>query len=178
MPIIEKLDGFVFERSTASEVKEKLERDEVVLIDVRTPQEYALEYIVGAMLFPMFSFDPRKLPLQGHKPIVFYCRSGKRSRTVAEKCGQIGVSKIAHMDGGFNAWKEACYPYIAMDAATGRYIKKHESASQWYSVHPPIEQGKSNFNAHVNAHGSISAGPGRDVPQSPGEIASFNSSSL
>ena len=91
----------------------------IVLIDVRTAQEYALERIEGALLLPMPEFDARKLPGQGEKQIVFHCGSGVRSEKVARACIEAGLGPVAHMDGGFAAWKKAKYPYIGTNLATG-----------------------------------------------------------
>lgn len=124
MVMTEQLEGATFEIFSPAEVKERFERNEVVLIDVRTPQEYAFEYIPGAMLFPLSAFDPAKLPVQDGKPVVFHCGSGKRSRMVAEKCARAGLNKTAHMDGGFGAWKSAGYHYVSIDPSTGGYISK------------------------------------------------------
>jgi rhodanese-related sulfurtransferase len=121
----EKLGGAVLETLTPQEVKERFDRNEIVLIDVRTPAEYAFEHIPGAMLFPMSSFNPEKLPPQDKKPIVFHCGSGKRSYKVVEKCAASGLTKLAHMEGGFGAWKAAKLPYIAVDPATGSLVKQN-----------------------------------------------------
>ena len=122
MAVAEQLHGLVFETFTTHEIQERFERHEIVLIDVRTPQEYAFEHIPGAMLFPMASFDPRKLPMQAEKPIVLYCGSGRRSRLIAEKCIRAGIDRIAHMEGGINAWKAAGLAYVSIDPATGGYV--------------------------------------------------------
>jgi rhodanese-related sulfurtransferase len=124
MATTEQLDGATFELLSPAEVKERFDRNDIVLIDVRTPQEYAFEYIPGAMLFPMSSFDPAKLPIQTGKPIVFHCGSGRRSRTVAQMCAQAGLNQLAHMEGGFRAWQSAGFNYVAIDPATGGYVNK------------------------------------------------------
>ncbi|MFG6094891.1 rhodanese-like domain-containing protein [Leptolyngbyaceae cyanobacterium CCMR0082] len=125
MAVAEQLSGLVFEAFTPHEVQEQFERHKIVLIDVRTPQEYAFEHIPGAMLFPMASFDPRKLPIQAdEKPIVLYCGSGRRSRLIAEKCIDSEIDRIAHMEGGISAWKEAGLTYVSIDPATGGYVHK------------------------------------------------------
>jgi len=124
MVMTEQLEGATFEILSPEEVKERFERNEIVLIDVRTPQEYAFEYIPGAMLFPLASFDPAKLPLQDGKPVVFHCGSGKRSRLVAQKCAQAGLAAVAHMEGGFGAWKSSGYNYVAIDPSTGGYVNR------------------------------------------------------
>ena len=120
----ENLDGGTLEILTPQEVKERFDRNEIVLIDVRTPNEYAFEHIRGAMLFPLSSFDPAKLPDQGTKPIVFHCGSGVRSGLVAKKCISSGQGKVAHMEGGFGAWKAGGLPFIAIDPATGAPVEK------------------------------------------------------
>ncbi len=124
MALSEDLNGGILETLTASEVQEKLNRNEIVLIDVRTPNEYAFESIRGALLFPLANFDPAKLPNQEGKPIVFHCGSGIRSRKVAERCIAAGIMKVSHMDGGFGQWKASQLPFIAVDPATGTLTEK------------------------------------------------------
>jgi len=104
---------------SVEEVAQAFDRDEIVLIDVRTVQEYAFEHIRGALLLPMPFFEAQKLPGQSDKRIVFHCGSGKRSEKVARDCIKAGMTRIAHMDGGFGAWKEAKLPYIGTDMSTG-----------------------------------------------------------
>lgn len=102
------------------EVADAHDTNTVVLIDVRTPQEYSFERIGGALLLPMQEFDPAYLPEpDGNKTIVFHCGSGVRSRKMAERALASGWPGSAHMEGGFAAWKEAGLPYIGTDMATG-----------------------------------------------------------
>ena len=108
----------------ANEVHEMFERDEIVLIDVRTPVEYAFEHIKGALLSPMACFDVRHLPSQGDKPIVFHCGSGVRSKMVAQKVLAAGFDRIAHMEGGFGAWKQAGYKYLTTNPMTGDLVSR------------------------------------------------------
>ena len=111
--------GGTLETWTAQEVADAHARNEIVLIDVRTPQEFSFERINGALLAPMHSFEPAHMPGQSDKRIVLHCGSGARSRKVAEKYLQAGNSKIAHMKGGFGAWKEAGLGYTGTDMTTG-----------------------------------------------------------
>lgn len=124
MVMTEELNGGTLEVLTPEEVKERFDRNEVVIIDVRTPNEYAFEHIPGAMLFPLSSFDPHKLPSQDGKAIVFHCGSGVRSHKVAEMCTAAGIKKVAHMKGGFAAWKAARLPYVSTDPATGAPVMR------------------------------------------------------
>jgi rhodanese-related sulfurtransferase/predicted DNA-binding ribbon-helix-helix protein len=115
----EDLNGTRFEHWTAQEVRDAFERNEIVVIDVRTPQEFMFEHVEGALLAPMATFRPENLPGQQGKRIVFHCGSGVRSRRVAEACAASGMSPVAHLEGGFAAWKAAGLPFIATDPATG-----------------------------------------------------------
>lgn len=120
----ETLGNATLEIMQVDEVKKALDANEIVLIDVRTPAEFAFEHIPGALLFPLSSFDASKLPDQVQKRIVFHCGSGKRSHIVAERCAAAGITRLAHMDGGFGAWKQAGFPYYTIDPATGGAVKK------------------------------------------------------
>jgi rhodanese-related sulfurtransferase len=104
------------------------DRNQIAIIDVRTPNELAFEHIPGAMLFSMSSFDPAELPDQGDKRLVFHCGFGMRSHKVAERCAAAGVRQIAHIEGGFGAWKTAGLPYLAVDRQLGRWCESLEWA--------------------------------------------------
>jgi len=115
----ETIDDAVFETWSVEETATAFERNEIVLIDVRTVQEYSFEHIQGALLLPMHAFDAAKLPGQGEKQIVFHCGSGIRSEKVARACIAAGIRKIAHMEGGFGAWKAAKLPFIGINMGSG-----------------------------------------------------------
>ncbi len=107
---------------TPAQIAEKLKSAEIVLIDVREPNEYAAERIHGALLFPLSTFDPRLLPDGGKRPVVFHCGSGMRSGKAAAACQAAGLPHNAHMAGGIMAWKAAGLPTISVDPATGRTV--------------------------------------------------------
>lgn len=109
----------VLEHWTPAEVAAAFGRDEIVLIDVRTPQEFGVERIDGALLAPMQALAPAHLPDQSVKRIVLHCGSGVRSRKVAERCLDAGAGRIAHMEGGLKGWKDAGFAYTGTDVNTG-----------------------------------------------------------
>ena len=115
----ENAEGGVLETWTVEEVAEAYDKGEIAIIDVRTTPEYMFEHIEGALLLPMAFAQPDKLPSQQGKRLVFHCGSGARSGKVARQCLQAGISPVAHMEGGFGAWKQAKKPYIATDPGTG-----------------------------------------------------------
>jgi rhodanese-related sulfurtransferase len=108
---------------TPTEVHDALRRRDIVLIDVREPQEYVAERIDGALLFPLSSFDPRALPV-GDRPVVLHCGSGKRSATAVTKCIEAGVPITRHMKGGIMAWKHAHHPTITPAPNAGTVLDR------------------------------------------------------
>lgn len=103
-----------------SELARRMAERSVLLIDVREPDEYAAERIHGALLYPLSTFDPRALPDTGKTRIVFQCGSGMRSARAMAAASATGLSIAGHLAGGIKAWKEAGFPVIGIDPATGR----------------------------------------------------------
>jgi rhodanese-related sulfurtransferase len=89
------------------EVKAGLDAGEILLIDVREPDEIMAERIPGGVDAPLKSFDPGSLPDPEGKRVVFYCRSGNRSVTSSLLAQQAGLPYDSHMAGGIKAWKAA-----------------------------------------------------------------------
>lgn len=91
-------------------VREWLARDEIILVDVREPFEFATERIEGAVLHPLGTFDPTQIERIEGKQVVLCCRTGRRSATAAEKWVEAGFTEPVHLRGGLLAWKEANLP--------------------------------------------------------------------
>lgn len=97
----------------AADVSARLARNEILLVDVREPGEFAAERIAGAVSFPLSTFDPAKLPDAGGRALVFQCGIGKRSAMALERCQQAGLALDSHLAGGLQAWKAAGLPTIS-----------------------------------------------------------------
>ncbi len=115
----ETVGDATFETWSVDEVQAAFDAGDIVLIDVRTPQEYMFEHIEGALLMPMAFFRADKLPGQSDKRIVLHCGSGIRSEKMARAAMEAGLTQIAHLDGGFGAWKSAKKPYVGTNMGTG-----------------------------------------------------------
>lgn len=120
----EKLENGELEIWTPKEVDAGLKEGNIVLVDVRTPAEYAFEHVEGALLLPMAFFDPRFLPEDKDKRLVLMCGSSARSEKMARRTLEAGAQRIAHMKGGFGRWKDAKLGYITTDMATGAPARK------------------------------------------------------
>jgi rhodanese-related sulfurtransferase len=92
---------------TVEQVKAGLDDGTILLVDVREPNELAVERIPGAIDFPLSAFDPAALPDPEGKRLVFSCRSGRRSVTASQAAQAAGLPHDAHMAGGILAWKAA-----------------------------------------------------------------------
>ena len=99
--------GGVIEHLSVEEVKAGLEDGSILLVDVREPNELAVERIPGAVDFPLSTFDADALPDPGEKTLVFSCRSGQRSQRAAAAAQAAGHDLHRHMAGGLLAWKAA-----------------------------------------------------------------------
>lgn len=91
------------------QIKEWLDRNEILLVDVRETSEYEAEHIAGALLLPLSSFDAEYFPTLPGKTIVLHCAVGKRSEAAGKMLLNEGHDTIAHMTGGMDAWKAAGY---------------------------------------------------------------------
>jgi phage shock protein E len=95
---------------SVTELSDRLERkNDLVLLDVRTKQEYESEagHLPGAILIPVQDLEKRYHELDSLKSeeIVAYCRSGVRSARASKFLGEKGF-KVLNMLGGIKAWNE------------------------------------------------------------------------
>ena len=94
----------------AQTVRDWLEREEAVLVDVREAEEYAEERIPGTLPFPLSGFDPDNFPNEAGKKTVLTCFIGPRSSEAAAQLFAAGYDEAFQLDGGLFAWKEAGFP--------------------------------------------------------------------
>ena len=118
MATSESMAGGTFERLDPHETLALIEAGEAVLLDVRNIHEFDAERIAGAMLAPMPELQPHALPTQDGKRLILQCRSGARTAQLAEALLGAGLfERMAHLEGGLLAWKEAGLPTICPDPA-------------------------------------------------------------
>jgi rhodanese-related sulfurtransferase len=97
---------------TPQEVAQGLRDGRFVLVDVREPNETAIERFPEAVLAPLSSFDPAAIPDPAGREVVFACRSGRRSVTASLAAQEQGFPYSAHLAGGILAWKQAGFETI------------------------------------------------------------------
>lgn len=100
---------------SATELKQRLDTGEpLTLVDVREPFEWRIANLgeQGARLIPMGELADRVDELDPDAEIVFYCRSGARSRTVAKYLATHGFARVMNLKGGIIAWSEEVDPTL------------------------------------------------------------------
>jgi rhodanese-related sulfurtransferase len=104
---------------TVDQTAEELERGDVLLVDLREPDERQVHgTIPGAVHAPrgMLEFwaDPtcsyHRAEFDPNRRVILYCGGGGRSALAADTLQHMGYANVAHLDGGFSAWKAAELP--------------------------------------------------------------------
>lgn len=98
----------VFEVLEKEEAREVLTKSaNMLLLDVRTPQEFAEGHIEGAHNLNFFDPDFREQldRLDKEQPVFIYCRSGNRSGKAGRIMQQLGFEKVYDLKGGHMAWE-------------------------------------------------------------------------
>jgi rhodanese-related sulfurtransferase len=95
---------------TPQQVAEGVRAGRMLLVDVREPNETAVESFPDAVVVPLSMFDPAEIPDPQGREVVFACRSGRRSITASVAAQDAGYPYKSHMAGGILAWKAAGLP--------------------------------------------------------------------
>lgn len=89
-----------------AELQSRLESGEqVVVIDVREPDEFAKGKIPGAYTIPRGVLEMQvdgRLPLE--TTVVLYCGAGARSALACKSLAEMGYDKVENLEGGWGAW--------------------------------------------------------------------------
>jgi rhodanese-related sulfurtransferase len=78
--------------------------DDVMLLDVREPDELQAASVAGTLHIPMRELPARLAELDAAKPLVVMCHSGGRSRRVAEFLIANDFKTVFNLKGGIDAW--------------------------------------------------------------------------
>lgn len=89
------------------ELQQKLtDKAPIVLLDVRTQEEFDNGHIPGALLLPYDEIDQKAAQLlpEKEKEIIIYCRSGRRSAIAKDSLEALGYTNVKDF-GGMNRWQ-------------------------------------------------------------------------
>jgi|SRR3989344_4075925 len=97
------------ENLPVSDFKEKISDGEVIVIDVRTPEEYESGHLKGALNLDFYdsAFPTNLEKLDKTKRYAIYCRSGNRSGKALQMMKERGIRDAVDLQGGLTAWLSA-----------------------------------------------------------------------
>lgn len=92
----------------------------VLVLDVRTPEEFAEGHVPNATLIPHDTLEGRLGELETWKgrPVVVYCKAGKRAAIAAAVLTRAGFSDVRHLTGDMDAWRAAGLPIEKSDTGS------------------------------------------------------------
>ena len=91
--------------TTVKDLKTRIDgKDEVLVLDVREPQEFQICRIPGSTLIPLNDLPQRLAELEGYKDMVVHCKSGVRSAKAVKLLHEAGFSSAKNLRGGILAW--------------------------------------------------------------------------
>ena len=92
-----------------------MNKEDALVLDVRTQEEFAKAHISGATNIPLGLIDARISDLHGSKssPVIVVCQSGNRSMQAARALKKHGFENLFNMSGGMVSWQQANLPAIS-----------------------------------------------------------------
>lgn len=120
-----------------AEIASRLHDPTLQLVDVRDVRELEREGVIeGAFHAPRgmieFWVDPAspyfKPVFAQDKEFVFFCAAGWRSALTTKTVQEMGLGKVAHIEGGFAAWKAAGAPVAVLPPKTPKPAKTESSS--------------------------------------------------
>lgn len=107
--------GQIFDNITVDEAKKMLDGStDYILLDIRTPGEFASGYIEGAINIDYYeaNFRDELAKLDRDKVYIIYCRSGNRSGKSLRIMKSLGFKTVYNVLGGINMWKSSGYNLV------------------------------------------------------------------
>jgi len=102
-----------FTTVSPAEAKQLIEtRKDILLVDIREPDELKEGAIAGSELIPLLDIVKGRREVPQDKPILLICAVGGRSLALGKLMSKYGWPEIYNLRGGISAWKKAGLPVI------------------------------------------------------------------
>ena len=90
------------------------ENQHIVVLDVRTPEEFTAGHIAGAKNIDFHGpdFEKKLSALEKKQPYLVHCAAGGRSAKARELMKKLQFQTIYHLEGGLKAWEKAGQPVV------------------------------------------------------------------
>lgn len=98
-------DSLTYHTITAKEAKQMMDKQDVIIVDVRRDDEYAQGHIPNAILVPneTIAQEAEKKLLDKNAVYLIYCRSGNRSAQASQTLAELGYKNVYDF-GGIKDW--------------------------------------------------------------------------
>jgi rhodanese-related sulfurtransferase len=96
------------------EFSEMISQPDVIILDVRTPEEFNAGHIANAININLegSDFSSEVSKLDKNATVAVYCRSGNRSGVATEQMAELGFTDMYDMQGGIVDWEAAGGPVV------------------------------------------------------------------
>ena len=122
MELVSAARGRILEIDAAA-LRDELAAGDLLLVDVREPDEHRLGHLPGAVLIPRGTIEPAadlhfpkrhsELSQARKRRLVLYCGTGGRSALACDVLQEMGFENVASLAGGYAAWQEAGFEVAA-----------------------------------------------------------------
>lgn len=115
------------------ELKNRLTKNKsLVLLDARSPEEYAVSHISNAQYVGYDDFSKNKVEgLDKNQPVVVYCSVGYRSEKIGEELQEMGFKNVYNLYGGIFDWKNKNNEVVNKTGATDSVHTYNRRWSKW-----------------------------------------------
>ncbi|MDO5654551.1 MAG: rhodanese-like domain-containing protein [Flavobacteriaceae bacterium] len=104
-----KAQSNVVDVVSVTEFEQRITEPNVQIIDARTAKEYTDGHIENAQNMDVLQIENFRTEIQKldkEKPVLVYCKSGKRSQKASQILEEEGFTKVIDLKGGYNAWQK------------------------------------------------------------------------
>lgn len=91
---------------TVEDAKSLIEEKDILMVDVRKPEDYAVAHVEGAVLADKKKVHKVIENTNKDRPVICYCYMGISSRVACKNLTKAGFTHVLNLKGGYSAWKK------------------------------------------------------------------------
>jgi rhodanese-related sulfurtransferase len=99
---------------TTHEATRLINKEEAIVLDIRSPKEYSAGHIMNAINIPLGDIEKRQDELEKHKgkPVIVVCKLGQVSSSATRKLSTTGFANVVRLSGGITEWSNQNLPLM------------------------------------------------------------------
>jgi len=122
--------GGRYQNVSPDDLKVHLDDATAIVVDVRTPIEYAAGHVPGAINLPLDEIQDWWRSLPKDKTVYLICRTGHRSTQAAEYLKERGLRNLKNVTGGLQAWVARGYPLSTKEVPPSSRLGRKPAAPE------------------------------------------------